>query len=174
MAAGSRSAAEIRNSIERNRRELAVSVRHLQLEVHRATDWRSFVREHKPQAIAGAAVAAGVRLHTGTAVLAVEPGRVTTTAGVVRAEAVVLATEAWLHPPSYLLVVEDLEVTDADVTGPSTDRVRADLTDLPYPGGGAVFSTGSISWCGSLSHAGYDNDVARVTRNVLRRFLGER
>jgi hypothetical protein len=57
MPAGQRSAAEIRNSIERNRRELAVSVRHLQLEVHRATDWRSFVREHKPQAIAGAAVA---------------------------------------------------------------------------------------------------------------------
>jgi hypothetical protein len=57
MPAGQRSAAEIRNSIERNRRELAVSVRQLQVEVHRATDWRSFVRENKPQAIAGAVVA---------------------------------------------------------------------------------------------------------------------
>ena len=32
--------------------------------------------------------------------------------------------------------------------------------------GGAVFSTGSIAWCGSLSHNGYDNNVARITGNV--------
>jgi len=57
MPTGERSAEEIRDSIERNRRELAVSVRHLQLQVHRATDWRSFVRENRPQAIAGAAIA---------------------------------------------------------------------------------------------------------------------
>jgi len=36
--------------------------------------------------------------------------------------------------------------------------------------GGAVFSTGSISWCGSLSHSAYDNNVSRVTDNVLRQF----
>ena len=36
-------------------------------------------------AVAAAAVDAGVRLHTNTAVLAVEPGRVTTAAGTVRA-----------------------------------------------------------------------------------------
>ena len=44
-----------------------------------------------------------------------------------------LATSAGLHPPAYLLVVEDLEVTIPDVTGPTTDRVRADLTYLPLP-----------------------------------------
>ena len=37
--------------------------------------------------------------------------------------------------------------------------------------GGAVFSTGSIAWCGSLSHNRYDNNVARITGNVIRRFL---
>ena len=57
MATKQRSAEEIRDSIERNRRELAVSVRHLQVEVHRATDWRSFVRENRTQALAGAAIA---------------------------------------------------------------------------------------------------------------------
>ena len=88
------------------------------------------------------------------------------------AEAVVLATSAGLHPPSYLLVVEDLEVTAAEVTGPTADRVRADLTYLPpaSESGGAVFSVGSISWCGCLSHDGYANDVSRITANVLRRF----
>jgi N,N-dimethylformamidase len=39
------------------------------------------------------------------------------------------------------------------------------------PQGGAVFSTGAISWCGSLSHNAYDNNVSRITENVLRRFL---
>jgi N,N-dimethylformamidase len=38
------------------------------------------------------------------------------------------------------------------------------------PAGGAVFSVGSIAWWGALPVDGYDNDVARVTRNVLRRF----
>jgi N,N-dimethylformamidase len=39
------------------------------------------------------------------------------------------------------------------------------------PRGGAFFATGSIAWAGSLSHNGYDNNVARVTGNVLKRFL---
>jgi N,N-dimethylformamidase len=37
--------------------------------------------------------------------------------------------------------------------------------------GAAVFSAGSVTWTGSLSHGGYDNNVARITGNVLRRFL---
>jgi N,N-dimethylformamidase len=38
------------------------------------------------------------------------------------------------------------------------------------PNNGAVFSVGSITFCGSLSHAGYRNNVSRVLDNVLRRF----
>ena len=37
--------------------------------------------------------------------------------------------------------------------------------------GGAVFTTGSIARNGSLLHNDGDNDVARITGNVLRRFL---
>ena len=37
--------------------------------------------------------------------------------------------------------------------------------------GGGVFTTGSISWCAALAQEGYDNNVARITGNVLRRFL---
>jgi len=29
---------------------------------------------------------------------------------------------------------------------------------------------GSITFCGSLSHADYDNNVSRIVRNVLTRF----
>lgn len=52
-------------------------------------------------------------------------------------------------------------------------KVRADLTFFEAPNGGAVFSTGSITWGASLAHNGYDNNVARITANVLRRFLDD-
>jgi N,N-dimethylformamidase len=38
------------------------------------------------------------------------------------------------------------------------------------PGGGAVFSVGSITFCGSLSHDNYDNNISRIMENVIRRF----
>jgi N,N-dimethylformamidase len=56
------------------------------------------------------------------------------------------------------------------VIGTGNEPVRADMVYLEYPNGGAVFSPGSISWCGSLSYNGYDNSVSRITRHVLDRF----
>jgi N,N-dimethylformamidase len=50
-------------------------------------------------------------------------------------------------------------------------QVRGDIVYFPTRTGRAVFSTSSIAWCGSLSHNGYDNNVSRMTANVLRRFL---
>ncbi|HEY0517829.1 MAG TPA: hypothetical protein VGD00_11965 [Solirubrobacteraceae bacterium] len=50
-----RSAAEIRNSIEANRQELAVSVDRLRGEVARITDWRAHVERHRTEITAGAA-----------------------------------------------------------------------------------------------------------------------
>jgi len=50
-------------------------------------------------------------------------------------------------------------------------NVRADMVFFETPNGGAVFSTGSITWCGSLSHNGGENNVSRITQNVLMQFL---
>jgi N,N-dimethylformamidase len=72
---------------------------------------------------------------------------------------------------SYVIVVEDTIGTGVDVTSSTNDRVRADMVLLPTANGGAVFSVGSMTWVGSLSHNGYENSVSRVTRNVLERFL---
>jgi N,N-dimethylformamidase len=49
--------------------------------------------------------------------------------------------------------------------------VRADITFFETAAGGAVFSVGSIAWIGSLSWNDFDNNVAAITRNVLRCFL---
>jgi hypothetical protein len=51
-----RTPAEIRNSIEANRMELAVSVKRLRGEVTRVTDWRAHVERHRSEITMGAAV----------------------------------------------------------------------------------------------------------------------
>jgi N,N-dimethylformamidase len=58
----------------------------------------------------------------------------------------------------------------AGLNGDANPLVRCDLVYFEGPNGSAVFSTGSIAWCGSLSHNGYDNDVSRITQNVLDEF----
>ena len=54
---------------------------------------------------------------------------------------------------------------------PANELIRADLTFFETPNNGAVFSTGSITFCGSLLHNDGDNNVSRLIRNVLDRFL---
>jgi N,N-dimethylformamidase len=74
------------------------------------------------------------------------------------------------HSDMMLLVNEEIGVVAPAIGGEQNDRVHADLVFYETPSGGAVFSVGSIAWCGSLSHNGYDNSVSRITANVLRRF----
>ena len=69
-----------------------------------------------------------------------------------------------------MLVNEEFGATIPNLGGEQNDRVRADLVFYETPSRGAVFSVGSIAWCGSLSHNGYINNVSRITANVLRRF----
>jgi N,N-dimethylformamidase len=83
---------------------------------------------------------------------------------------VVLAS-SFGHSDSYQHAVEEIYVTDQLQGGTLNPLVRADLTVVPYPNGGAVFSTGSIAWSGALAADGYDNDVSQLTANVLDQFL---
>jgi hypothetical protein len=50
-----RSSAEIRDSIEANRTELAVSLERLRGEVAQLTDWRGYVKRHQREIVIGAA-----------------------------------------------------------------------------------------------------------------------
>lgn len=75
------------------------------------------------------------------------------------------------HSNVYVLTPEELISTYPGIDGIENPRVRADMVFFETPNGGAVFSTGSIAWAGSLAHNKYDNNVARITGNVLRRFV---
>src|SRR5581483_1898971 len=75
------------------------------------------------------------------------------------------------HSDYYQFVIEDRRSTLPGQGGTTNPLVRSDMTFFETAHGGAVFSVGSINWCGSLSHNGYDNNVSRLTRNVLNRFM---
>jgi hypothetical protein len=60
-----RSPTEIRDSIESNRRELAVSLETLHGEVTRITDWRGHVQRHQRELVMGAAAVGVVMLLRG-------------------------------------------------------------------------------------------------------------
>ena len=83
--------------------------------------------------------------------------------------ALVLATASGFSD-EYNHVVEEILNTNAWECGTKSPDVRADMVYFEGPKGGAVFSVGSIAWCGSLSHNNYNNNVSRITENVLRRF----
>jgi len=70
-----------------------------------------------------------------------------------------------------LIVPEEFLETAPGLGGEESGLARADIVFFTMPNNGAVFSVGSISWAGSLSHDGYENNVSRITDNVLRRFL---
>jgi N,N-dimethylformamidase len=84
--------------------------------------------------------------------------------------ALVLAS-SFGHSDAYQHVVEEVLVSDSRQGGTVNPLVHADMVYFECPNGGAVFSTGSIAWCGALSHNNYNNNVSRITENVLRRFV---
>ena len=73
--------------------------------------------------------------------------------------------------PGHLVLASSRDHT---LVPPMFGAVRPDYhADLVFyrRGAGAVFSVSSMAWCGALSHRDYDNEIARINGNVLRRFL---
>ena len=83
----------------------------------------------------------------------------------------VLATSEQ-HGDTFVVVPEELLTHISTWPGePPAALIRADMAFFETGRGGAVFSVGSITYCGSLSHNGYDNNISHITRNVLERFM---
>jgi N,N-dimethylformamidase len=75
------------------------------------------------------------------------------------------------HQKHFVAVPEELLTHVTTVTGEHPkELIRAEIVYFDTAAGGAVFSTGSITFCGSLSHNNYDNNISRMLENVLRRF----
>jgi N,N-dimethylformamidase len=87
-------------------------------------------------------------------------------------EALIAATSED-HTDIYLEVLEELYFNIPGTGGSQDARVRGDIVYFPTANGGAVWSASSIAFCGSLSHNSYDNNVSRLTQNVLDRFASD-
>jgi N,N-dimethylformamidase len=86
---------------------------------------------------------------------------------------VVILARSEAHQDHYVAVPEELLSHVNTVTGEAPrDLIRAEIVYFETVAGGAVFATGSITFCGSLSHADYQSGVSRMLRNVVERFAG--
>jgi len=74
------------------------------------------------------------------------------------------------HSNTYELVAEEVLIPHGATDAIINPDIHADMTFFETPGGGAVFSTGSIAYAGSLAWNGFDNNLFRLTTNVLNRF----
>jgi N,N-dimethylformamidase len=76
------------------------------------------------------------------------------------------------HSDAFVLVPEEQLTHITNWPGePVEHLLRADMIYFELPNGGAVFATGSITFCGSLPHNNFDNNISTLLGNVLNRFL---
>ena len=76
------------------------------------------------------------------------------------------------YPEHFVLVPEEKLTHLTTWAGePEEKLIRSDMVYFDSPGGGAVFSTGSITYCGSLPWNNFDNNISKITENILRRFV---
>ena len=87
--------------------------------------------------------------------------------------AIILATTklAGGHSDEYLLFNEETLFPMLNTTGTTSDKIRSDMIYFETASNGAVFSVGSINWVGALAWNTFENNVAKVTANVLQEFI---
>jgi len=54
---------------------------------------------------------------------------------------------------------------------PEEEILQADMVYFEIPGGGSVFSTGSITFCGSLPWNKFDNNVSKLLENIINKSI---
>jgi N,N-dimethylformamidase len=86
--------------------------------------------------------------------------------------AVVLASSEGHERKNFVVVHEERLAITSTIPGSQTleELIRADMVYVDKPMGGALFSVGSITYCGSLPVNKFDNDVSRLTFNIINRF----
>jgi N,N-dimethylformamidase len=78
------------------------------------------------------------------------------------------------HGPSFHTTFEELLLPGVFDGAPREHGgMSANIVYGKSEAGGGLFAVGSITFCGSLSHNDYDNNVSRLLDNCLRRFLAD-
>ena len=79
------------------------------------------------------------------------------------------------HQAHFGVTLEDLLVPTAYAlpTNMPDPLIRSDMVYFETAKGGAVFSAGSITFCGSLPWNNFDNQISTLLRNVVTRFMAD-
>ncbi|MDF1749596.1 MAG: N,N-dimethylformamidase large subunit [Alphaproteobacteria bacterium] len=86
-------------------------------------------------------------------------------------ETAIIVAKSEAHASTYVVAPEEMLTHVSTTTGdPPADLIRSDIVYFNTPSGGAVFSVGSITFCGSLPCNNYDNGISRLLENVVRHF----
>lgn len=73
----------------------------------------------------------------------------------------------------FMLVPEEQLTHLTNISGHSEDYIRrADMIYFEVEGGGSVFSTGSITFCGSLPWNNFNNNISKLLMNIFAKRLG--
>lgn len=84
----------------------------------------------------------------------------------------VLLARSVTREHGFMLVPEEQLTHLTNLTGGTEAEAKhADMIYCTYPGGGSVFATGSITFCGSLPWNDYDNNVSQILQNVFEKAL---
>jgi len=76
------------------------------------------------------------------------------------------------HQAHFGVTPEDvLQPREIKLSNAPDPLIRSDMVYFETRNGGAVFSVGSITFCGSLPWNNFDNQISTVIRNVVTRFM---
>ena len=79
-----------------------------------------------------------------------------------------------VHTDIYLMTPEDLLDPAPGIGGTESEKIKSDIVFFETKNNGAVFSVGSIAWGGSMAWNNYQNNISKITENVLNRFLNNK
>lgn len=87
-------------------------------------------------------------------------------------ENTVLLARSVTRDEEFMLVPEEQLTHLTNLTGgPEKEALHADMIYFDVPGGGSVFATGSITFCGCLPWNNFENNVSTLLKNVLDKKL---
>jgi len=73
---------------------------------------------------------------------------------------------------NFILTPEERLTHLSTLSGaPEEEILQADMVYFNVPGGGSVFSTGSITFCGSLPWNNYKNNVSKLLENIIKKSI---
>ena len=88
-------------------------------------------------------------------------------------EDIIILAQSYDEDNRFILVPEEMLTHLTNLSGgPEAEVKRADMVYFKTHTGGQVFAVGSITFCGSLPWNNYDNNVSKLLRNVVHKFVG--